>query len=179
MAKATPAFDADELVALALHDLEKERLDSALEKLKTAAGFQDCPPQVYAELGRLYAKLKLFERAQPMFERYLKLRPRAIIELFQLGMAYFDSGKSAEAFEKWTEVLQLAPMHPPAMFFTSFYHAQQGDLIRAYEGCRAVLANVASDNLYFGRAKDLMQRIDADPAYLSARSAENVSHKAH
>jgi tetratricopeptide (TPR) repeat protein len=179
MAKAAGAFDADELLALALHDLEKERLEGALEKLKVAESKSGCPPLVYAELGRLYSKLKLFDRAKPMYQRYLQLQPAAVTELFQLGMAHFESGEAAEALDKWAEVLKLVPSYPPALFFTSFQYAKQGDLIEAHECCERALATVADDNLYYGRAKELMQRIDADPAYIQARQNGSSARKAH
>jgi len=179
MPKSNATFEADELLALALLDIEKDRPEAALEKLKRAEGQPDCPSLVYAELGRLYSRLKLFERAKAMFQRYLQLDPGAVTEQFQLGMAHFEKGESPEALDRWTEVLRLAPLYPPALFFTSFQYAKQGELIRAYEGCERVVMNVAADNLYFGRAKDLMQRIEADPAYVQARQQSPAVRKTH
>jgi tetratricopeptide (TPR) repeat protein len=162
-------LDDDELLAVARIDFEKERFDDALLRLKQIirhSGPTAVPAK--AELARVHARLKLFGRAQAEFLEFLHENPNALTERFQLGMAYFDSGDGGKALEVWDAMMLQAPLHPPALFFSSVVHAQMGRLGIAVDRCRLITEKVEKDNLYFNRARDLLQKIEADPRWSAA-----------
>lgn len=160
--------DADELLALARLDMEKERLDQAMVKLKQIVAAERSgtrTPAVWAELGRLYAQLKLREKAKDAYSRYVEQNPQAAHERFQLGLICFELNETESALRLWGEVLTAIPGHPPALFYTALANARMGALGRAWEMCKQILSRLEADNLYFGQTKDLLQKIEADPAF--------------
>lgn len=165
--------DAVELLALARLDMKAERLDQALIKLKQGLSRKDSDsvPELLAELGRLYARLGLRDRARDYLERFLAMQPDAIPERFQLGMVYFEDGNRARAVPLWEQVLRHAPLHPPALYHVAVSNAQDGQLERAWTLCRTVLDKVEASNLYFERSKELLQKIEADPIFKRANAA--------
>jgi len=56
-------FETDELLALARVDFDSKRQDRALYKLKACLSRSDCPAEALALAARVYATLKLFDRA--------------------------------------------------------------------------------------------------------------------
>ncbi|WP_051748801.1 tetratricopeptide repeat protein [Nevskia soli] len=164
-------LDAEELLALARQDLGKERYDEALLKLKQAtadAPIQEVPAQIFAELGRLNLRLGLRAKAKQAFQTYLARTPEAVQERFELGLAYFEENASEPALKLWEETLKRAPLHPPTLFYSSLANAQRGSFSAALQLSQTLLANVNAENLYHGRAKELVQRIEADPNYKKA-----------
>ena len=179
---STDLLDKYELVALARLDLEKERFDQALVRLKQAASLDgEELPDISALLGATYARLRLWDRAQAALSAFLTLRPDALNERFQLGMTYFDSGDHARALEVWQQVLGRAKLHPPALYYSALANARLGRLQPALEYCQTVLSTAAQDNLFHGRAKELLEQLRADPkagaaAVEEPRPAPRKSH---
>ena len=157
-------FEADELIALARLDIEHGHLDEALWKLKQAHTDAAAPPEVFAMLARLYAQLGLWERAKPLFERYLAAEPHAVNESFQLGMVHFDSGQADEAIKIWDKLLLTQPTHPPALFYRALAKQQLGQTAEARHALDVLLKSAPPDNLYFTRGKELLQALDTQPA---------------
>lgn len=157
-------FDAEELLALARHDIEKERLDAALAKLKRARTLNDAPV-IASELGRLYARIGLVLKAKEAFEAVLAREPNAVHDRFQLGLMHFEMQDRQKALALWGEVLNQAPLHPPALFHSALALAQIGEIERAHDLCRTVQEKIGSDNLFFGRAKELAEKIEQDPRF--------------
>lgn len=153
-------FDADELLALARHDLERGQLDQALHRLKRLVGESDPKPEALVLAGRLYAQLGLSEHAQRLFEKYLMAKPDAVHETFELGMTYFDSGKVEKALEMWAKVLVQQPTYPPALFYNGLASARDGKLTDAKRNLDILLKSAPADNLYFTKGKDLLREID-------------------
>lgn len=159
-------LDAEELTALARLDMDKGILDQALMKIKQALRLDGKNADALAMGGRIYAQLGLFSKAQAAFEKYLELHPNSTLEAFQYGMVQFDTGQKAEALSTWASLLEREPNHPPALFFTSVVLAEQGRHGEARQGINHILKTVSADNLYFGKAKDLLRAIEngAQPA---------------
>lgn len=173
-ASKSDLFETDELVALARLDIERNQLDEALWKLKQAQTDAAAPPEAAAMLARLYAQLGLWDRAKPLFERYLAAQPNAINETFQLGMVHFDSGQTEEAIKIWEKLLQTQPIHPPALFYRALAKHQTGQSAEARHSLDVLLKSAPPDNLYFGRARELLQVIDTQPT-MAAGTARGVS----
>ena len=157
-------FEADELLALARLDIEGGKLDEALWKLKQVLTETTPPAEALAMAARLYAQLGLWERAKPLFQRYIEAEPKAMNEVFQLGMVNFDAGEVKEALAIWAGLLKEHPTHPPALFFTALAHSQTGQLAEARHGLDVLLKSAPADNLYFNRGKELLQAIENRPA---------------
>lgn len=168
----TESFEADELVALARLDIERGVLDEALWKLKQAIMEASPPAEALAMTARLYAQLGLWERAKPLFQRYLEIEPRAVNEAFQLGMVHFDAGQASEAVKIWENLLKDHPTHPPALFYRALAASHAGQPAEARRSLDVLLKSAPPDNLYFNRAKELLLAIENQPAATGLASTE-------
>lgn len=156
----TDVFEADELVALARLDLDRGNVEAALAKLKQVLAGSEPLPEAQALAAKIYAQLRLFDRARPLYQAYLQSNPGAVTEQFQLGMTHFDSGKQKEALAVWESLLKEYPTHPPALFYKALVLAQQGKTADAKQSLDILLKSAPADNLYFGRGKDLLQTLN-------------------
>ena len=154
-------LEADELLALARHDIERGELESGLRKLKQILAGSNPLAEARSIAGRLYAQLGLFERAQALFQDYLQTNPDSVVERFQMGMTHLDAGQPQEALAIWEELLHDHPVHPPALFYKGLVLAQAGKVPEAKQSLDILMKSAPADNLYFGRAKELLQAIDA------------------
>jgi tetratricopeptide (TPR) repeat protein len=170
--KGASVFDADELLALVKYDIEKGEIEKALAKIKELLAEKKPPTEIYAIAARTYAQLGLFERAKENFKNYLKENPEATVETFQLGMAHFDCGEKDEALSIWEEVLKKEPVNPPALFYRGLALAQTGKIADAKQALDTLLKSAAADNLYFGRAKELLQAINNDQSHQGNNGSE-------
>lgn len=166
-------FDTDELQALVKYDIEKGDIEKALTKVKEILTDKNPPTEIYAILARLYAQLGLFERAKDNFTTYLKSHPEASVERFQLGIAHFDCGENQEALSIWDALLEKEPIHPPTLFYRSLVLAQSGKLAEAKQSIDILLKSTAVDNLYYSRAKELLQEIN------TGRTQKNNKSEGH
>jgi tetratricopeptide (TPR) repeat protein len=154
-------YDAEELVALARLDMDKGAVDQALLKLKQAFAEGEPAAEAASLMARLYAQLGLFKRAQEFYQRFLQANPGAMLERFQLGMTYFDGGQVKEALAIWDELLKETPNHPPALFYKALALAQGGNRNDARQMLDLLMKTAPADNLYFGRAREMLQALDA------------------
>lgn len=154
-------FDPDELLALARVALERNDIEGALAKLKEAMHSDDPPLEAIGLAARVYAQLRLFDRAEKLFRHYLEKNPNAVLEQFQLGMTRFDTGKMDEALKVWDRLLSDRPDFPPAMFYRALGLARTGRAAEARDGLKQLVKAVDVDNLYFKRAKELLQALEA------------------
>lgn len=155
-------FDLDEQLALARFDMEQNRPEQALAKLKSLLNETPVPPAALSLCGRLYAQLGLFERAQGLFERFVALNPTALDEAFQLGMVTFDLGDVEGALRAWDALLERAPVYPPALFYSALALARLGRLVDAQRNLNILLQAIPNDNLYFERGRELLAKVEGD-----------------
>ncbi|HEX8611901.1 MAG TPA: tetratricopeptide repeat protein [Telluria sp.] len=154
-------FAADELLALARIDVEKNQLDSALEKLKSILSGAEPDPEAMSMAARVYAQLGLFGRSQELFRRYLAAHPGSVNEQFQLAMTHMNNSEPAEAEGFFNAILASTPTHPPALFYSALLLSQQGKTMEAKRNLDILLQSAPADNLYAGRGKELLDSIDA------------------
>ena len=166
------SFESDELIALASLDIERGNVEDALLKLKQVLADKNPPIEASAMAARLYAQLGLFERAKNLFKVYLDNKPDAIVESFQFGMAHFDAGESSEALSIWDSVVKKDPVNPPALFYRGLVLTQLNKQADAKQSLDTLLKSTPADNLYFSRAKDLLNAIDSGQTLLNNQSAE-------
>ena len=153
-------FDNEELLALAKLDLSKNEIEKALSKIKQVLNDSKPPAETFSIAAKIYAQLKLYTRAQEMFNAYIKANPDAQLETFQLGMTYFESGDRKEAVKVWGQILEKLPKHPPALFYSALAFAQDNDVIAAKKILSTLIQSAPNDNLYFNRGKDLLTSIE-------------------
>ena len=79
-----------------------------------------------------------------------------MLESFQLGMTYFDSGESEQALGIWDKILKVEPVHPPTLFYKGLALAQSGQNADAEQSLNTLLQSASAENLYFGKAKELL-----------------------
>lgn len=159
--RQSSVLDTEELTALARLDMDKGQLDHALLKIKSALQIDSTNVDALGMAGRIYAQLGLLTKAQSMFTKYLEINPNSTLESFQFGMVQFDMGKKSEALTTWTGLLGREPNHPPALFFKSVVLAEQGLHNEARQTIDHILKTASADNLYFGKAKDLLRAIES------------------
>lgn len=153
-------FDLDEMIALARLDIERGRLEEGLSKLKFMLGSLSVPATVVSMSARLYAQLRLFERAEALFVRYLSMVPEALEEQFQLGMVQLDKGDDTRALETWDGLLKQQPTYPPALFYSAMLQHNHGKLAEARRNLEVLMQTAPADNLYYGRGKELLQAME-------------------
>lgn len=153
------AFETDELIALARLDMDEKHYDEALWKLKQVLCEAEPPAEALSMSARLYAQIGLFARARGLYERYMALESDAIPERFQLGMTYLDGGEPTEALAVWEPLLQDVPNFPPALFYRGLALARVGQLDAARKQLDDITRMLPADNLYFGRARELLQEL--------------------
>ncbi len=168
-------FDSEELVALARFDIDNGHLDKALEKLKRAISMDKVPVEALGMIARLYAQIGLFERAKVYFGQFLNQVPGAVNETFQYGMVQFDMGDDQAALGTWRSLLEKHPDHPPARFYIGLAQAQADLIDDARSTLESLLGSIPVDNLYFGRAKELLQAIERGESLRAAASREAAS----
>ena len=172
-------FDPDERLALAQWYIDQNRLDNALAEIK---GLLDdkANSQITLTAARLYAQLRLFERAQKLFQQYLEQNPNSTNARFQLGMSQFDNGEAEQALDTWQHLLEAKPENPPALFYSALARLQRGESGEAESMLHTILHHTHRDNLFYGKASDLLDQIRLEPNRIQAanESLAEVDNKA-
>jgi len=153
-------LDSEELLALARLDMEQNRIDQALIKLKHILSTDKGNSDALSMSGKVYAQLGLFDKSKNCFKQYLEINPESVIDKFQYGMVHFDNGDKDAALSIWNELLAKQPTHPPSLFYKGLLLAQTNNMADARATLSILLQSAPADNLYFGRAKELLQAMD-------------------
>ncbi|MES2534684.1 MAG: tetratricopeptide repeat protein [Pseudomonadota bacterium] len=153
-------FDHEELLALAQHDIEQGDLENALRKLKQVIRHDLPPINSLAITAKLYARLGLYSHAKVLYQRYLAAEPQSVEIAFELGMVHFDMGDTETALSYWEKILAENPTFPPALFYAALAFSQKNRMAEAKRNLDVLLQSAAADNLYFSRARELLQGIN-------------------
>ncbi|MDH5325976.1 MAG: tetratricopeptide repeat protein [Gammaproteobacteria bacterium] len=164
-------LDDDELVALARIDMDKGDIEKAIIKIKCVLNRNSEDMEAVGTLGKIYAQIGLFEKSKAYMKQYLDLQPGAVTETFQYGMVHFDSGDKDQALQIWEQLLDSQPTHPPTLFYKGLALAQNNNVADARQTLGILLQSAAADNLYFGKAKELLQALDAGATSTEAGTA--------
>ncbi len=173
---AAPAqvFVPDDAAGLRLLILQK--YDKALEQFRLAAKLAPCNPEPLNLEGISLTLLGRREEADRAFQKALELDPDFWVARRELAANYLHDGKTKEAANQLTEVLELAPDDQTANFlFGQISYAQQ-DCPSALdhfgragprEGQVPVELMVAECDIATGQvetARSVLDRIKAEPA---------------
>lgn len=149
-------LSSDELLSLAHYDLEHERLDAALIKLKTAVLRNDeHGEKAKPVLAQLYARLGLLEKSQVLFEDFIGCHPECCHERFLLGVIYQDQGQRENSLVQWNAVLKISENYPPALYHKalSLLDAEQAE--EAHTLLQQLIGTAPADNIYVEKANEL------------------------
>jgi tetratricopeptide (TPR) repeat protein len=158
-------LDDAEIFALARRDLDAGRMEEALLKLKKLIAAPKPHVEALPVAARLYAQLGLMEKSRDCYKRYVKAKPGALLESFELGVTYFEGGDGAEAKKIWDKVLGTEPTHPPTLFYSGLLAAQEGRMPDAHRNLDVLLKSTPADNLYVTRARDLLKSLEKPPEH--------------
>jgi tetratricopeptide (TPR) repeat protein len=167
------ALDNEEASALVKWHMEQNQLDKALMMTKSLLDGKTVDDEIQLLAARLYAQLRLFEKAQQLFNQYIDKNPTASHVKFQLGMTLFDSEKTEEAIQTWSSILAEQPYNPPALFYLALAYLKQDNKEDAIRKLQTILTNIPTENLYFGKAKDLISGLERDPSFRGAANKVN------
>lgn len=173
---AATAFELDESLALARHEIEAKQFAPALQRLKALAQAEPPSAQAVLLLARLYGQLGLPQRAQAGFERYLALEPVAVHERFELGVALLEQDQAQAALGTWREVLEQVPDYPPALYFSAVAHSQMDAREQAEQFLQHLFQTTVADNLYHQRGQELLQRLIGPPTLAMPVPPEMARH---
>jgi tetratricopeptide (TPR) repeat protein len=156
-------FDIHENIALARNALEKADFGTALRYVKPALQQNDFPDEALVIGGAIYSNLRLFDRAEKLFKRFLEKNPKAAGERLQLGVVQAQLGKVKEAIASWEHVLKENPDFFPASLYKGTALLQEGRIAEARECLDVVLRTAPAASPFFGHARDLLQAIGGRP----------------
>lgn len=156
-------FDGVELTALAKVDLENDHLTEALAKLKSATRVEDAPADAWSMLGKLYARLAIFDRAESALATYLTLKPEALQERFEYGLVQYENGNPEGALATWDRVLDGRPDYPPAMFYKAILLIDRDRRDNAIALLQKLIESVDETNLYAGKAREALEELGVAP----------------
>ena len=93
--------------------------------LETAAQMKDLgeqasrnptDPDPARKLANLFFDQHMFEQAVTWYQRALTLNPSDVSARTDLGTAYFNLGRSADALAEYNQTLKIDPTHEPTMY---------------------------------------------------------------
>ena len=87
----------------------KKQLQEARALLEKAKAKGEDSATIHSELGVIYYKLAIWEKAAESYSDALRMRRRRNDLRFSLGQSYAQLGRTAEAEQKYREILSLAP----------------------------------------------------------------------
>jgi tetratricopeptide (TPR) repeat protein len=73
-------------------------------------------PDPPLKLANLFFDQHMYEQAVTWYERAVKLDPKNLNAHTDLGTAYFNIGRSAEALDQYKKSLEIEPTHEPTMY---------------------------------------------------------------
>ncbi len=94
----------------------------------------------YGELGRLFHAYELFSSAEPAYRNAARLQPSQPLWPHLLGYLYQQTGRYAEAAERFAAVLRLRPDDRPAALRLADVQLELNDLVDARERYTALAA---------------------------------------
>ena len=100
------------LLADAERALREERFQVAEERLVELVSVAPKFAQAYEVLSRVYSAKKEWKEALESLMCYVKLAPQDAEGRFLLGILHEEMGQSEEAFDAYTEALDIAPRNP-------------------------------------------------------------------
>lgn len=143
-----PVLDAEELLHLGLHALQKHDPHGAIENLKRCLEVDPVNAKAIYLLGAVYAQIGLYDRAKDSLQQAVTLNPQEYTAVFQLGLLHLTSGDVELARSAWTGLNGLDEQHFLRLFARGLSALVDDD----FAGCidyleRGIAANVVNPAL--------------------------------
>jgi tetratricopeptide (TPR) repeat protein len=114
----------------------------------------------WAYTAMLESLLRVEPQAQPAAPRRAEASdPQSANETFQLAMAQFSAGATAQAIALWHRVLQAQPGHAGALYHIGFACARESRTEEARRALETLIYTVPPDNAYFPAARQLLNAL--------------------
>lgn len=152
-------LSVEEILALAALELENEKLEQPLVKLKYLLEQGVENEELYSMLGSVYAKLKLFESAAEQYEQLLSRNENRLHEKFQLGMVHYQMGNNDLAFTHWDSVLESDSTYPPVLFHKAVLMIELDEISGAEKLLNLLLSSVDETNYYAEQANNILEEL--------------------
>lgn len=138
-------LDADELLRLAIMDINAARHDEAILKLKKL--LETTPDNAAAVflLAAEHAEIGLAARAEEGMARALQLDRNLHVARFQLGLLQYSRGEVVEAAATWTGLDAVRNGPPYALFKTALLEVSDGKFDAAIDHLEEALKGDASN----------------------------------
>lgn len=124
---SSESLDSQELLHLALYDIQHGLHDGAISKLKQAILLDGNNPQIHFMLAAEHAEIGLLDRAIDGMTQALTLDPALRIARFQLGLLYFSQDKLESARETWEALDDLNQDDVLSLFKAGLLLIGEGD----------------------------------------------------
>lgn len=149
---------------LALAYVQLKRLPDAIQELEKAAELAPDSFRTWAQLGMAYVQVQRLEAAVRAFETALSKEHdpsdnMAFESWMALGALYFSDGKVTDAVGAYEKALVSSPGSAAALVSLGKCHFNQGDMERALERFRQVLA-VAPNSPEASEAQAFIEEIE-------------------
>lgn len=99
---------------LGLLDLEEEHPDQAVEVLRLATLLGPYRPETHFNLGLVYERLGMFQKAEQELLLSLRLEPNQVDARNTLGVVYAEEGNYQRAHDEWADLVNTNPDFTPA-----------------------------------------------------------------
>jgi tetratricopeptide (TPR) repeat protein len=129
-------LDDDELLHLALHAMQGDRHEEAIDLLKRTIEAHPESARAHYLLGAEHARIGLYDRAVDEMAAAVRLDPRLAAARFQLGLLHLTSGRHQEAQSVWTPLDQLAANDPLRIFKSALSYLIRDERAQCIEALR-------------------------------------------
>lgn len=138
-------LDTEELFRLALLDVQADRHDAAIVKLKRMIVLAPSDSRAHFLLAAEHAELGLYDRAEDGMRRALDIDGELHTARFQLGLLQYTRGNAADAAATWSGLEKLGPGDPLVLFKSALLNIQAGSLDPAIQELESALEVSASN----------------------------------
>ena len=174
--------DTGALLRIAMLDIEKGRLQEALDGTNHILRLDERFPDAYMVQGMIYAKMKMPEDAERSLEKALALSPDHPRILLNLGIVKFEAGKYSEAEACLSTIGRFGPLWAEANLWLGRTYYGSGRYAKSVEVFERYLSLKPRDNnarlelaLAYEKAGLHDKALDENKKYLAVISAERKS----
>lgn len=166
---------AEALAAIGMLELESRRASNAVEHLRRAEEMGLRRPELYADLGRAYLRLRIFDDAARAFQRATKLDEELARAWIGLSAAELGRGETEAAIDAARRGIALEPANAEAHYRLGRALSAAG---RDTEARRAFESAVAVDADFTAALRKLSDLAERTGDLKSAREYDRRAHLA-
>ena len=164
-----PASDLGHLY-MAEYLIRNDRVEEAQESFAKSLECTQDNPEVYERIGCFYANRRDFEKAVPLFESLVRIKPNYAHGIKLLAKVLYDLSVFDKALEAYSKYLEITPKDAEALTNAANCHFKMNNLLEAEESYhKALLANqdlaiiyrnLGLTKLHLGKAKEAVALLE-------------------